>query len=271
MDNILLTGIREWVTFAADICVLLITIYTFYITFICKKVDAVSFDSSFNLDNGEKHSITIVNKKMAPIIITRVRLIIDEEYLLELPHPKEPIVIDGFGVKTINTGNYGYLEPEISVITGNNIIEVTLYPNKKILVGSKKRYKYYFDKNIKKLKCVKMVTNKFNDKIIPKGAKYIIVAKEKNKQENITAFVFKTGVMTASIMGANGIPESVVGDINTLDGFLHEWLDKYNVRYYLTEIGTMSIDEDTLDSEDNGEDGLPIISNFSVSSGYKIE
>lgn len=273
MLNILWDDIRDWITFASDICVLLITIYTFYKTFICSKIEVVSFINDYTM-NGESHDITFLNKKMVPMGITKVQLIIEDKYLLTFASPRNPIIIEGFSTCSISTGEFGYIDHEIRISPKNVIVEVTLLHNKKIYLGSKKRYLYMLLRNrVFNLERAGMVTYKFNNKIVPRYAKYILVVKEKDVKENITAFIFESGIMTETIAGHNGIPEEVVGNIESLGKFLHEWLDVYEIKFILKEIQIENNEEVKNNAEIIEEDNidLPEAYNFVVSSREEIK
>lgn len=59
-------SIREWVTFDADIFILLITIYVFYITFISQKVKFISLNNFSSNSKGDSFSMILENKSFAP-------------------------------------------------------------------------------------------------------------------------------------------------------------------------------------------------------------
>lgn len=274
MVNILWEDIRDWITFASDICVLLITIYTFYKTFICSKIEVVSFINDYSM-NGESHDITFLNKKMVPMAITEVQLIIEDKYLFTFANPRNPIIIEGFSTCSISTGEFGYIDHELSIFSENVIVEVTLLHNKKIYLGGIKRYLYMlFRKRVFNLERASKVTYKFNNKIIPRYAKYILIIKEKDVKEDTTVFIFESGVMTEVIAGYNGIPKEVVGNIESLSDFLHEWLDIYEIKFILKEIQVeSSCNEEEKNNAVNEKDNLdlPEAYNFVISGREKIK
>ena len=72
--------IREWVNFSANICILLITIYTFYITFISCKIKFLSISESHPNNNENSFSVVIENKSFSTLVVTKVSLIVNNEY-----------------------------------------------------------------------------------------------------------------------------------------------------------------------------------------------
>lgn len=87
---------------------------------------------------------------------------------------------------------------------------------------------------------VTKITNTYNEKIVPKNAKFVLIASKEDWKK--TVFIFNTGVMTGEILGYNGIPEEVVKDHGNLLQFLDSWLKPNEVKYYVNRI-TNSFEE----------------------------
>lgn len=228
-----LKDIRDWIGFASDMCVLAITIYTFYKTFIYSKLSLLQIKSSFT--DGENYQVILLNKKMSPIVVTGVRLIVDEKYLFKFSQ-NEPVVIDGYSTYTFSSGDIGYIEPKISIVANDNVIvEITLEHKRKVYLKRNRRLWYYSKKKLEKMERVICITNLYNDKIIPRNAKYILVTNMEGK-ENETSFIFSSGKITTDILGYNGLPEEITKTKETLENFLHEWLDQYNIKFYVEDV-----------------------------------
>lgn len=226
--------IREWITFAADICVLLITIYTFYKTFLCSKVDIVSCGSSLS-DDGECNRILILNRKMNPIVVLKVQYIIDNKYIFEIS--KQVNTIPGLGTQMISTENYGFREPDISLNSDKRIVVITLHPNKKVFLGSPSRFLYYlFPHKIDKLRHITKVSHYFNGKLVPSKAKFAIVYNEKNCADINTGFVYESGMFSDSKMGNLALPKEATTDRAALESFLHGIFNLNEIEYQVYEI-----------------------------------
>lgn len=264
--------IRNWVTFAADMCVLGITFYTAYKTFICTRIDLLSFSGSHDTKEGEMYSIVISNRRIMPLAISEVNLIVDGTYLLPLMNNREPIIIEGFGTYTISSKRFGYLEPDIGIFGSNVVVEITIEQRKRVYLRLHKGRKFYTKKKISQLERVEMITNIINGKIIPKHAKYVIVVRYENQSENVIGFIFESGVMTEAILGYNGLPKEVTYDIKKLEEYLYEWLDKYNVEFRIKYLDTyIPIDNDKIcDDEDGKELVLPEAHDFVISNDMRI-
>lgn len=230
-----LNNIRDWIGFASDMCVLVITIYTFYKTFIYSRLSLLQIKSYFTNTNGESHQVILLNKKMSPIVVTGVRLIIDEKYLFTFSQ-NEPIVIDGYSTYAFSSGDIGYIEPEIRIVGNDNVIvEITQEYKRKVYLKRDRKLWYYSKKKLETMERVICITNLYNDKIIPRNAKYVLVTNMEGK-ENETSFIFSSGKMTTDIVGYNGLPEEVTKTKETLENFLHEWLDQYGIKFYVKDI-----------------------------------
>lgn len=235
-----LNNIRDWIGFASDICVLAITIYTFYKTFIYSRLSLLQIDGHYSHADGESHQIVLLNKKMSPVVVTSVKLIIDEKYLFPFSQDA-PIVIEGYSTYRFSSGDIGYIEPEIRIYGDNIIVEVTLEHKRKVYLNTNGKKIWYYPKGkLEKLEQVKCITNRYNDKIIPQYAKYALLVNVP-EQDSKTIFVFSNGAMTDAILGCNGLSEEVVESKKKLKDFLHEWLDQYNITFYVDDLDRWKI------------------------------
>lgn len=228
------TIIREWITFAADICILLITIYTFYITFISQKVKFISLADSSSHSNGNSFSVVLENKSLSPQVINDIYMIVDNKYKIQVKKFEIPLILEPYTAKGISSNNYSYTAPSLPPKTRKNVILEVITTRKKLYLSMhKKRPKVAKEmKNI--LYNVTKITNTYNEKIVPKNAKYILSV-SKEEWEN-TVFIFKTGLMTGEILGYNGIPENTLKSQKDLTLFLDNWLKPNGLNYYLNQL-----------------------------------
>lgn len=232
-----LDNVREWVTFAADISILFITIYTFYLTLISKKIKFQSISVSSSISEGGSFSVILENKALSPVVIEEVCLIIDNRYKVQVKKFDSPLILEPFKTQKIISDRYSYTEPSLPSISGNNTaLEVKTFRKKLYLRLHKKTPK--ITRNIKQMPSnVTKVKNTYNGKIIPEFAKFVLtVSKEDWKN---TVFIFNTGVMTGEILGFNGIPEEVVKEHVALTEFLDSWLKPNEVSYHVEKISNL--------------------------------
>lgn len=223
--------IREWVNFLANICILLITIYTFYITFVAQKVRFLGMRHYFSNSDGNGFSIVVENKSFSPIIITDMSLIVEAKYRIEVKKIESPLILSPFSACKIDSDRYSYLDPKIDFDFRNTVLELTT-SKRKLYIGRKG----LLHKKAIKNDCyiVAKITNIYNGKIVPKGAKYALTLIKNGQQ--ITCFIFETGLLTESILGCNGLPREVVKTQPLLCCYLDDWFKPKKIDYFLDTV-----------------------------------
>ncbi len=224
-------AIREWVTFAADVCILLITIYTFVITFVSKKIKVLAFSESHSIKNGNNFSVVIENRSLSPQVIESIYMIYENTYKIELKKFDVPLILESFKALKVQSDNFSFTAPSLPTLMATKItFEITTSRKRIYLRFNKKTDKVTPD--MKKIHYnVTKVINTYNGKIIPQGAKFALnVSKE---DWNETVFVFSSGMMTDEILGVNAIPVKVVQEKESLTNFLDNWLKPIGIEYYI--------------------------------------
>lgn len=239
------TIVREWVTFAADICILLITIYTFYITFISQKIKFISLSNSSSNSKGDSFAVILENKSLSPQVINDIYMIVDNKYKIQVKKFEVPLVLEPYTAKEISSEKYSYTTPSLPLKTGENVIlEVSTTRKKLYLYMHKKTPKV--TKEMKNIPYnVTKITNTYNEKIVPQNAKYALTVSKEEWQS--TVFIFKTGVMTGEILGYNGIPEDALKSQEDLIQYLDNWLKPNGLNYYLNQLTGLFIEESVND------------------------
>lgn len=239
------TIVREWVTFAANICILLITIYTFYITFISQKIKFISLSNSSSNSKGDSFAVVLENKSLSPQVINDIYMIVDNKYKIQVKKFEVPFVLEPYTAKEISSEKYSYTTPSLPLKTGENVIL-------EVSTTRKKLYLYMYKKTPKVTREMKnipynvtKITNTYNEKIVPQNAKYALTVSKKEWQS--TVFIFKTGVMTGEILGYNGIPEDVLKSQEDLIQYLDNWLKPNGLNYYLDQLTGLFIEESVND------------------------
>ncbi len=114
----LFTIIREWVTFAADICILAITIYTFYITFISQRIKFISLSNSSSNSKGDSFAVVLENKSLSPQVINDIYMIIDNKYKIQVKKFEVPLILEPYKAMEISSEKYSYTTPSLPLKTG---------------------------------------------------------------------------------------------------------------------------------------------------------
>ena len=237
----LFTIIREWVTFAADICILAITIYTFYITFISQRIKFISLSNSSSNSKGDSFAVVLENKSLSPQVINDIYMIIDNKYKIQVKKFEVPLILEPYKAMEISSEKYSYTTPSLPLKTGDNVIlEVSTTRKKLYLYMHKKTPKV--TKEMKNIPYnVTKITNTYNEKIVPQNAKYALSLSKGDWQN--TVFIFKTGLMTGEILGYNSIPEDALKSMEDLIQHLDNWLKPNGVNYYVNQLKGSFIEE----------------------------
>lgn len=235
------SSIREWATFAADICILLITIYTFYITFISQKIRFMSISKSSSTTNGDNFSVVLENKTLSPLVIEDIHLIIDNKYKIQVKKFESPLILEAYTAQKVTSDRYSYTVPSLPSPVGNNVVLEVKTSRKKLYLRLHKKVPKVTEEMRNIPYNVTKITNTYNDKIVPKNAKFALIVSKGDWQK--TAFIFDTGVMTGEILGYNGIPEDAVKDKENLIQFLDIWLKPNDVKYYVDQLPNPFIEE----------------------------
>lgn len=230
----LFSSIREWLTFAADICILLITLYIFYITFISQKIKFISVSKSLSIAKGNSFSVVLENKSLSPQVIIDMHLIVDGKYKINVKKFETPFILEPYKAQKVVSDKYSYTEPPIPHLKGKNtILEVVTTRRKLYLYMNKKTPRV--TKEMKNIPYnVMKIRSTYNGKIVPENARFVLFVSKGDWQKTI--FIFKTGVMTSEILGYNGIPEEVLKDQESVNQFLDSWLKPSGLSYYVDQL-----------------------------------
>lgn len=233
---------REWVSFAANVCILSITVYTFYITFISKKIKILNISQSQSLSDGNSLSVVIENKSLSPLVIEEVCLIIDNKYKVRIEQFSSPLILEPFSAKLIESCKYSFLTPDIKIPIGKNSALEVKTSRKTLYVQMRK--KTPISDAIKSIvPNVSTVTIKYNGKIVPKKAKYVLVLSKYEQQDTI--FIFESGAMTEGILGCHQIPAEVTKSQETLENYFDAWLKPKEIKYLVDQVSNMLLDSKT--------------------------
>jgi hypothetical protein len=229
----ILTIIREWTNFAADICILLITIYTFHFSFVSKKIKFITFGQSSSNSEGESFSVVIENKTAKAIVIKEMFIIVNNEYKIGVKRYDTPLILSPFHTERIETEKFSYMVPEVK-FNGNDIILQVNTSNKKIFLKFGEKIPNITKDMKNSPNNVTKVRNEYNGKVVPQMAKYVLNISINGIKKVV--FIFKTGLMTEEVLGYNVIPNDVTVDKESLEKFFQNWLEKYKIEFYIEEL-----------------------------------
>lgn len=231
MRGLVVINIREWVSFGSNICVLLISVYTFYITFSSKKIKLLSFRETFS-NRGNSMSIAIENKTFSSTTILKINMIVDKEQKILFKKYDVPLVMGPFSTKIVTMDKFSKIK-EMKKEYNNLIFEIKTSNGTLYLSLDKKIV--WLSKSLKKMSPNTTVHRiKYNEKIVMPGTKYILdILMNKNLK---TIFIYKSGLMSDNVFGYNAIPKEKMKDINSVDEVIKNLVEDYDVKFNLRKI-----------------------------------
>lgn len=232
-----LSNMRDWIGFCADICMLFITLYTFYLTFIRIRLNFCGIGENNSNSDGKSFYVIIENRFLLPVVINNVNLIMNDKYKICLTEMKDPLIIESFCAKRVESKKYAKLYPNnVNINFEESILEVIT--TKKVLY-LKLNKKAHISKKMKKMKApnVCMMTYEYNNKIVPENAVYSLDYIRDSK--NHTVFIFKSGILTENILGYTAVPVENMNNKKQLEEFLDKFFVENGVEeFYLRDIHT---------------------------------
>ncbi len=111
-------AIFNTIDFLGNICVVAITIYTFYLTFLSKKVKIIGCATQHSVFEGERLSFTLYNYSMQAFDISRVYLICDKTRLIPISL-KESVVLEPRKSLVLEIPPYTRLMEEVDIYPKN--------------------------------------------------------------------------------------------------------------------------------------------------------
>ena len=207
----------ETIETIGNLCVIVITIITFYLTLLSRHIKVSSIKHNFDRFYGDEISIGIRNKTLHPICIESIYIFYQRDDVIikrKLAQYDKPEVIPSWGIKILSSGRYTSINGD-DMPPGSQLSVLIIGGTERIWSG-KKYYKqsnfdfYRFllscrkaEKN-KSYAAVSVNTKKFNDEVYGSSVRYIV--QYFNYHDNpITIFLTSDGLMNRDVGGVNCI------------------------------------------------------------------
>ncbi len=190
--------ISDIISFLANICVLVITVYTLYLTAFCKKLRFITIGFSMTQFFGESMSISIFNKSLHAISITEIFIMKKKDgqfYRTTIKKFEDPLVVNPWQISNIKMDAYTYILEEsgerfdhsdihmnsvIGIDTGTENM-VWLKPYKKApRMQAKRAYKKHDYKDFA------VMRKTYGDKTLSESVKYVISLKNTDINGNMS-------------------------------------------------------------------------------------
>lgn len=127
------------VDFLGNLCVVIITVYTAFLTFGRKSVRFLGYRYTGSLFYGEKVIVQLQNKSLSPISIEEVYLIWPENAMLRVKKYEVPLVVRGFETVQVEmTPVSDHLEALRKLVSSDKVVFVKFSDGNSVAVSSPK-------------------------------------------------------------------------------------------------------------------------------------
>lgn len=210
--------IREIISCAGNICIFLITSYTFYLTLWPKPLKLVDVQFRMSSFKGNSFTFSLENRSLSTQVVRSVDMIVDSCVINLFKGYRH---IDSFDIASFEMAPYSYLISDKgerikdSDYFGDKIsLRIVTSRSRAYIVKPKRMSSiqcYLYKKNMEKYSQGGAVRNTLNDQIIVPGVEYALILTGKNNQKK-TVFIHDSGLLSDSTLGFNAIPEELVND-----------------------------------------------------------
>lgn len=205
--------IKSNLSVISDGCVLLITIYTFYLKFWCKKVKFIQYAPSFKMFKGDSLAVTIENCTLSPICYDAVYIIYGNKYKLLLEKYDTPQIMEPFKTSVVKMEPFSFIEG-ITFSQLNKIPEkyLEIHTSKSTIYAKLYKKLRIYNEKIRPLNTVTVVRRYYNNHLVFPNTRYVLLYKEDQRVETI--LIDDNGFMSKTIGWFNAIPKECLNDIN---------------------------------------------------------
>lgn len=214
---------KETIEFITTTLVSLIAIYTFYRTFISKKIKFLAYCHGSSVWDGDNISVSIQNFTLSTMAIKKVSMIVDDKYSILVKEYNEPLILEP--LKSINIISNNFTKNEL--LSSSNFLDMSkklfieVGENTIVAKIKKHRKKKY---NISAYQPSTNISCYSNGRLITENMKYIVYLL-KNKIIAKEIIILKNGSMNCTIDGGNAIPSEALQNTETLKLFFENLIN----------------------------------------------
>jgi len=229
-----------------NLCVILITFYTFFLGFFSKRVTIQATSQQYN-SKGNSFALTLKNHSMRTFFIKGIELIVDKKYLVKIMNKDStPVELSSLGVAIIQMEPYSDLSDDFKIpmlYEKRMCVRIELADRyifaKPPLRIFRKRGKYY--------QPITVLRKTYNDIIIQNGDKYALHYFEKpsDLKEHII-IIHESGHMSDSMSqydtttnkleAFNAIPCETANSYEKTVKLFESVCEPLNIKFYITEL-----------------------------------
>lgn len=214
------------ISFAADMCILVITLYTTYKTFIDKKIKLLTYTPHFwNMFGGMFISVVVENTSLSPLSVEKIDIVYDNHYVINIAKYNEPLILKPQHATAITMEPFSELAGVSTDEIDNKDFYLIFSTSKGKIISNFKRMPVKHKRN-NIYQTVSVMRKFFNGIILTPDIKYAILMEIDGGQKII--LLNDGGLMDKDIYGYNAIPREDIDNIDMVKTHIKGIIDQYN-------------------------------------------
>lgn len=236
--------IKSVISMLGDVCLFFITVYTFRLTVLPKKLKFIDFRFAMNVFYGGTIEVVLENRSLCPVVVKRVELIIDS-HRIEVCNFNDDggCIVEIFKTATIKSKPYTEIVSKDSqkVLHFNDLSHMSLWietsrGNQHIRFDKVSKILHSYQKRkLSSYKLTKIFRVPNNEDVVSRYVKYIVKFTDK-KEDVQTVRILESGTMDKALFGCNHLPTELVENEQRLREYLDLEFTKHNFTYTLQKI-----------------------------------
>ena len=217
------------VSCAGDLCILIITIYTFWMNFASKKIKVASFGFSFNTWKSDSINFVLKNKTLRTFPISKIYVVFGGKYRIKIRSYDEPMILKPLESKAISMTEF----TKILGTTINELSDVFMETHDAYIeIHNDENQIMYLPVHGKLNKPEKppmdytVYSKTFNRITIREEYMYALIIKVGDTIQ--TEFINKFGHISTDLFEFNAIPTEGIEDVETVANYFKIPCEKYN-------------------------------------------
>lgn len=245
----ILGDVLKWVVEIAptvgDICIFIITVYTFYLTLYPKKLKFLDYSICYSGFWGETIKISLENRSLSSVCVRNVYMKVNDEYIIPIFSGYEDgyRIIDSFHAETFvskpHTQLYGKDGAKLRIdpaTEGKLCVIVETSRGKQTITQKVKRAPF----NRKKDTILpRYERQNFNGIVVGKDVAFGLVYYDLERIKH-TVLICKSGAMSESIEGIDHVPNNLMKNEKSIGQFFDKMFLELGYTYTLKSIASES-------------------------------
>ncbi len=235
-EEIITKGFWDWIetiaTILGNIGLFIITFYVFWKQYFSKNIKITSSGEHSSIYFGNAINCTLFNKTLSPVVVEKIDVVYDNKYEVTIKDFKEnPLVLEYFRSAYIKGERYTSLSEKLNTLFARDVYYKVKTPDKTILIKSRGKIK---KKN--KLTHIATFTQRFDDTVISKGVRYVLIYWLKGTKEFNRVFILDNGMMDKNIANFNQLPREILGKPKEMLKFFKETFNNPDLNIRIHEL-----------------------------------